>query len=144
MRRLAIVCAAGLLAGCHAPDGAERLAVPPVPAAGGPVTYDQALTRARLQATNATEAFYLDDWDSLGRSADSLGATARMLSAARDVPAGREAELPGSAVQLASLAKQLRRAADGRDIPGSTEQLQRIGLLIRNLRAPPPKSMKKK
>ena len=119
------------LAGCAAP--AERLDVPPVPADVENLTFPDVLTRARLQAGAATEAFYVDNWPALETAARSLEQTARLIPTSKDVPAEKLKELEAESARLVSHARELAEAARRKDIATANERLQRIALQIRNL-----------
>ncbi len=130
--RFAFAVSAILLGGCSAPD-AERLTVPPQVIGDEALTFDEIVTRARLQGSAAVEAFYIDDWQGLETAARSLRSSARALSIAGDLPTDRKLALESEALELASEAKELAAAADRRDIRGTTKRLQQITLHIRNL-----------
>src|SRR5947199_10490123 len=83
------------LAGCQLPP--ERLPPPPLPDTSGPLPYAELLTRARLQATAATEACYLDRWADLDDMARGLEQTARFLPKATEVPAKHKDRLTAEA-----------------------------------------------
>jgi hypothetical protein len=131
---LAAVAAAGLT-GCQMPP--EQINVQPVPV-DGPLPYHDLLTRARGQATTATEAFYVDNWASLEDAAVSLERTATMLPKAAEVPAERKASLEGDATRLGDEARKLREAAKAADVKKSIEYLQRIHLQVRSLQTAKP------
>lgn len=133
--RLRILILIGVLLplGCVAP--AERRDVPPAPAAAELLTFQQVLTRARLQATGATDAFYLDDWGTLQQAAQSLEQTAELMPRSEGIEEARRQELEPEAGKLASLARELSEAARNRNVADCTDRLQKIGLQIRQLQS---------
>src|SRR5262249_56681651 len=92
------------------------------------------VTRRRLQAGSATEAFYVDRWNDLEDSARALKESAGMLAKASEVPAKHKDKLAASAAELAKDADQLREAAKAQDVKKTNEILQRIHLKVRELR----------
>jgi hypothetical protein len=121
-----------LLFGCQLPG--ERVPLRTLPEDGPPLPYAELLTRARFQATNATEAFYLNKWGDLEESAKGLIQTARFLEKATDVPAKHKDTLPVVAGDLRKEAANLQEAAKAQDVKKSGDILQRIHLKIRELR----------
>lgn len=121
-----------LLAGCQLP--AERLPLRLLPEDGPPLPYAELLTRARMQATTATEAFYVNKWGDLDESAKGLLQTARFLQKSSDVPAKHKDTLPVMAGDLAKEATQLQEAAKAQEVKKAGEILQRITLKIREMR----------
>lgn len=130
LRGIALCVVLANLIGCV--SSAERVDVPPTPINVQEMTYRDVLTRARLQATAATEAFYLDNWQSLQSTAGSLEETAKQIPQAQNVPADKKEQIDKDAARLASLARELGQAAQKQDIETSNDRLQQIGLLIRN------------
>jgi hypothetical protein len=131
MRR-ALTLAVLLVAGCQLP--ADRLPLKPLPEDGPPLPYAELLTRARLQAGQATEAFYVNKWTDLEDAAKGLEQTARFLPKATDVPVKQKDSLPVSAGDLGKEAGKLREAAKAKVAKQANEILQRIHLKIRELR----------
>lgn len=132
MRRIHCFLLVPLFAGsCTLPP--ETLPVQPVPL-NGQADYAGVVTRARLQASNATEAFYVDKWTDLEDSARALKESAGLLAKATDVPAKHKDKLAASAGELAKDAEQLREAAKAQDVKKTNEILQRIHLKVRELR----------
>jgi hypothetical protein len=121
-----------LLFGCQLPG--ERVPLRTLPEDGPPLPYAELLTRARFQATNATEAFYLNKWGDLEESAKGLIQTGRFLEKATDVPAKHKDTLPVVAGDLRKEAANLQEAAKAQDVKKSGDILQRIHLKIRELR----------
>jgi hypothetical protein len=113
---------------------AERMPLRLLPEDGPPLPYAELLTRARLQAAAATEAFYVNKWTDLDDAAKGLEQTARFLGKATDVPPKHKDILPVAAGDLGKEAGKLREAAKGQDAKAANESLQRINLKIRELR----------
>jgi len=132
MRRIYWLLLMPLFAGsCTVPP--ETLPVQPLPL-NGQADYAGLVTRARLQASNATDAFYVDKWTDLEESARALKDSAGLLAKAADVPAKHKDKLPATAGELAKDADQLREAAKAQDVKKANEILQRIHLKVRELR----------
>jgi hypothetical protein len=131
MRR-ALTLAALLVAGCQLP--ADRLPLKPLPEDGPPLPYAELLTRARLLASTATEAFYVNKWTDLEDAAKGLEQTAKFLPKSTDVPAKQKDSLPVAAGDLGKEAVQLRDAAKAKNAKDANDILQRIHLKIRELR----------
>jgi hypothetical protein len=121
-----------LAVGCQLPG--ERMPMRLLPEDGPPLPYAELLTRARLQATTATEAFYVNKWTDLEDTARSLAQTARFLAKATDVPAKHKDTLPVVSGDLSKEATALQEAAKAQDVKKAGEILQRIHLKIRELR----------
>lgn len=121
------------LLGCRA--AAERAVVQPLPDDAPPQPFTDLLARARLQAMAANEAFYVDQWSDMDDAARSLEQSARFLHQAKEVPANRKASLDSRADQLGVQAAQLRTAAKNRDVTQTNATLQRIHMIVRELRA---------
>jgi hypothetical protein len=132
MRRQVLVGCLLVLAGCQAPP--ERAPLPRLPENGPPLPYAELLTRARAQATVATEAFYVNRWSDLEESARGLEQTARYLAKAEDVPANRKDVLPRTTSELAQEAIKLREAAIAQNEKEVNTVLQRVNFMIRELR----------
>lgn len=96
--------------------------------------YAELLTRARLQATAATEAFYVSRWADVQDAARGLEQTGRFLGRAVEVPARHKTTLVAESTSLAKEAAKLRAAADSQDAHGVNESLQRLNLHVRELR----------
>ena len=122
-----------LLAGCQLP--AERLPLMPLPEDGPPLTYAEAVARARAQAMAGTEAFYVNRWGDLEDAARGLEQTARFLLKATDVPAPHRDTLPVQAGDHGKDAVRLRDAAKTKDVKTANDLLQRLHLKVRELRA---------
>jgi hypothetical protein len=120
------------VAGCALPE--ERAAVRPLPENGIPVSYAELLTRARKQATAATDSFYNDDWATLEDAAKSLEQTARFLAKATDVPEKHKDTLPVTAGKLGKQAAALTKAARDKDVKKTNDVLTEINLQVREMR----------
>jgi hypothetical protein len=130
-RRRFIAILPTLVAGCTLPP--EKLPLEPVPQEGG-LTYPEVVLRARLQATTATEAFYLNNWKALAAAARNIEETARMLVMTSAVPVRQKDRLNAHSDELAQAAIELRKAAEAQNVNRCTDALQRINLTVREMR----------
>jgi len=119
-------------AGCQLPP--EQVPLKPLPENGPPESYADLIGRARVQATSANEAFYINQWSDLEEAAKGLAQTAQYLSKATQVPARHKDILPVEAGDLGKQAEQLREAAKSQDVKLTTDILQRVNLKVRELR----------
>jgi hypothetical protein len=133
MLRLLLVSGVALaLCGCQLP--ADRATLRPLPDEVQPLPYAELLTRARAQASIATEAFYVNRWNDLEEAAHGLEVTARYLPKAEDVPPANKDSLVVVSGDLGKEAVSLREAAKTQDVKKSNDILQRVHLKIRELR----------
>jgi hypothetical protein len=133
MKRLLLLgCVLFIIASCQVPP--ERVPLQRLPENGPPLPYAELLTRARAQATLATEAFYVNHWTDMEEAARGLEQTARFLAKAEDVPANRREQLPSASGDLAKEATKLREAAVAKSEKDTNEALQRIHRMVRELR----------
>jgi hypothetical protein len=121
-----------LLAGCIMP--AERVPLRPLVEGGPPAMYADLLIRARVLATAATEAFYVNGWADLEEFGRGLEQTARFLPKAVDVPPNQKGTLPAKAGELEKEARQLQAAARAQKVKEVNDIMQRINLMVRELR----------
>lgn len=121
-----------VIAGCQLPP--ERMPLQPLPENAAPLPYAELLTRARMEATAATEAFYVSRWVELEDAARGLEQTARFLPKAVEVPAKSKDRLTARAKELEAEAGKLRDAAKAQQVRDTNEILQRINLKVRELR----------
>lgn len=121
-----------IVVGCASTS--ERLAITPFPEEGQPVPYADLVTRARAQATAASEAFYVDRWGDLEDIASALEQTARFLPKATEPPAKIKETLPDKAETLRKDAVALKDAAKAKEVKKTNEVLTRINLQVRELR----------
>jgi hypothetical protein len=133
MKRLLLVgCLTLSACGCQLPP--ERVPLQRLPENGPPLPYAELLTRARAQATFATESFYVNRWSDLEDAAKGLEQTARFLARADDVPARQKDVLPVVSGDLGKEAGKLREAAVAKDVKQANDILQRVHLKVRELR----------
>jgi hypothetical protein len=133
MNRALGICVVVLLAfGCALPP--ERVPLKPLLDDSPPQLYSDLLGRARVQATAATESFYVNGWTDLEELAKGLEQTARFLPRALEVPAQRKEQLPSQASDLEKEARNLREAAKAQNVKLTNEVMQRINLMVRELR----------
>jgi hypothetical protein len=125
-----------LVLGCQLPPerGVPLRPLPEAPGGPLPLPYPELLTRARYQATAATEAFYVNRWSDLEEIAKGLEQTARFLVKAEEVPANLKPKLPAVAADLAKEARSLGEAARAQKVEDVNNVLQRLHLKIRELR----------
>ena len=120
------------LAACQTPP--ERAALTPLPEDTPPLPYAELLTRARYQATLATEAFYVDKWPEVEDAARGLQQTARFLPKAQDVPPKQKDSLPGVSGDLSKEAGRLLEAARAQDVKQANDAIQHVQLVVHELR----------
>ena len=77
MRRTLVLGFVFVTLGCRA--AAERAVLQPLPDDTAPLPYRELLSRARLQAMTANEAFYVGRWPDVEDAARGLEQTARFL-----------------------------------------------------------------
>jgi hypothetical protein len=134
MRRTLLAATLCLIAaGCLA-TAEPRRPLQPLPMDGPPLSYKDVVTRARNIATSATEAFYIDLWIEVERSAQSLEETANYLPRAAEIPEVRKVSLEARSQALVKESQALREAAKAKDEKKTTEAMQKINLLVRELR----------
>jgi hypothetical protein len=121
-----------LLAGCAVP--AERVPLQPLPETGQVLPYAELLTRARAQAREANDAFYINRWGDLEDMAKGLEQTARFLAKAQEVPAKNKDTLNEVTSDLAKAALKLKDAAAAKNVKETTEAMQQINMKVRQLR----------
>jgi hypothetical protein len=134
MKRVLLSVSLVLLAlpACQLPAEHEPLRL--LPEDRGAVPYAELLTRARLQSTLATEAYYTDKWPELQDAATGLEQTARFLTKAQDVPVKQKDTLPKMSEELAKQAVLLRDAAKEKNEAKVKETLTRVMSMVRELR----------
>src|SRR5262245_36634106 len=103
-----------LIGGCALP-AEERIPVQPLPD-NGLTTYPDVVTRARHQATAATEAFYVNQWNEVEEAARRLDQSARLLVKSTDVPPRQKEKLNAHADDLSRAAGDLAKAAKAQDV----------------------------
>lgn len=132
LRLLLLSGVAATLCGCQLPP--ERASLRPLPEEVQPVPYAELLTRARAQASVATEAFYVNKWNDLEDAAKGLELTARYLPKSEDVPPKHKDTLAVVSGDLGKEALNLREAAKTQDVKKVNDVLQRVHLKVRELR----------
>ncbi|HMF13431.1 MAG TPA: hypothetical protein VKE94_14030 [Gemmataceae bacterium] len=120
------------LTGCQLP--AERVPLRPLPDDAGPIPYAELLTRARVQAMNAQEMYYLNKWQDLEEAAKGLEQTAKHLPKASEIPANQKDTLPVTAGDLGKESANLREAARAKDFKKIEESMNVIHRTVRELR----------
>jgi hypothetical protein len=136
MQRIVLVGSFSLaMIACQAP--AERAPLPPLPEKVKALPYAELITRARWQASQANDAFYVDKWAEVEEAARGLEDTARFLAKADEVPAKHKTTLSESARALGQEAARLRAAAVARDVKRATVAMTAIHQKVRDLRPGP-------
>lgn len=132
----ALMCATVLtvLASCQTGPEQRTPPVAPLPDKVTAMPYGRLLERARAQAKQATEAFYVDGWDDLADAARGLEQTAQYLIRAEDVPPRHKVTLATMSGDLGKSARALREAAERKDVKLTTEVLTRIQVQVREMR----------
>jgi hypothetical protein len=120
------------VAGCVTP--AERVPLKPLGADAPPQPYLDLVNRARVQATAANEAFFVDSWRDLEEFAKGLEQTARFLPRGLEIPANHKDRIAAEAGSLEKEARQLQEAARAQNVKQTNEIMQRINLMVRQLR----------
>jgi hypothetical protein len=131
-RILLVSAAAATLCGCQLPG--DRASLRPLPEEVQPIPYAELLTRARSEASIATEAFYVNRWNDLEEAAHRLEVTARYFPKAEDVPQANKDSLTVVSGDLGKEAVNLREAAKTQDVKKTNEIIQRVTLKIREMR----------
>lgn len=122
--------------GCQSPQ--ERAASVQILPETGPVPpYPELLSRARNQATFATEAFFVNNWKELEEAAKSLEQTSRLMVKSPEIPDSLKAMMQEVSSDLNQEAVKLKEAASTKNEAASTQCLQKIHLKIRELRIAP-------
>jgi hypothetical protein len=124
-----------LLPACALPPEREPLRL--LPEDRGPFPYNELSMRARLQATSAVEAYYVDRWSDVEDAARGLEQTARFLPKAQDIPAKQKESLPKLSEGLAKEAVLLRDSAKEKDAKKVHESLTRLQSMVRELTPSP-------
>ncbi len=132
-RALCLALLVALAGGCQLPP--EQVPLKPLPEDGLPQAYSDLLSRARIEAAAANDAFYVNNWVSLEDAASGIEKVARYLAKATAIPPRHRDTLAVEAGDLGKEADKLREAARARDVKAANEILQRINLKVRELRA---------
>jgi len=119
------------LAGCQA---APERSLTPLPDKVSVMPYGRLLERARALATQASEAYYVDNWSGLEESARGLEQTAQYLTKADDVPIKHRDTLATATSDLGKLASSLKLAAQAKDVKKTNTILTSIQAKVREMR----------
>ena len=120
------------LPACQVPERAYL--PPPLPDKVTPRPYAELLSRARAQATLATNAFYVNNFTDVEESARGLEQTAQYLGKAEDVPAKHKDTLATLSTDLGKLAKSLSEAAAVKDVKKTTDIMGKLQVKVREMR----------
>jgi hypothetical protein len=118
---------------CAAPETRPALP-PPLPDRVTALPYGQLLQRARQQATRATEAFYVNDWNAVEEAARGLEQTATYLVKAEDVPTKHKDTLATASTDLGKMAKALIASAKSKDQKKTNALMGEINAKVRDMR----------
>jgi len=122
-----------VVVGCATGD---RVAAPPpiIPDDGATISYSDLVGSLRQVAWRATESFYRDDWVTLDDSAASLEKAAKALKQSKNVPPRLQATLVSRCDDLAAESAKVKSAAAARSADLVGGHLQKVHILIRELR----------
>ena len=118
------------LAGCQ--SGPDK-PLTPLPDKVTALPYGRLLERSRLQATQAIEASYIQNWTGLIEVATGLEETARFLAKAEDVPAKHKDTLATISNDLGKLAVSLKQAAEAKNVKKTDAILASIHVKVREM-----------
>jgi hypothetical protein len=121
-------------AGCITTPEPNRPPIQPLPADGAAMSYKEVMIRARALASTANEAFYIDQWAEVEKAAANLEETAQYIPRSTEIPVARKVSLEARSQDLVKAAQSLRSAAKAKDEKKTNETMQRINLLVRELR----------
>ena len=119
------------LAACQA--GPDK-PLTPLPDKVTGLPYGRLLERSRVQASQANEASYSNNWTTLIEVAQGLEETARFLAKAEDVPAKHKDTLATASNDLGKLAASLKLAAEAKDIKKTDSIMASIQAKVREMR----------
>ena len=134
-RCLALLIMGLTVVGCQSLD--DRSALRPLPENAPPSTYAELLTRARAQASIATEAYYKDNWLELEDAAKALEQTAKRFPKSTDVPAKQQDTLVVLSGQIEEQAVKLAKAARDKKEEDVRQVLTQLHQRVRQLRLSP-------
>ena len=119
------------LAACQvAPDKP----IAPLPKEVTRMPYGRLLERARLQASQAVDAHFIDNWTGLVEIAQGLEQTAQFMATADDVPVKHRDTLATASNDLGKLAASLRQAAEAKDVKKTNTIMTSIQAKVREMR----------
>jgi len=121
------------LASCQVAEPRASLP-PPLPDKVSAVPYSQLLTRARAQATRATEALFVDNFADVEEAGRGLEQTASTSSSPRTCRASTRTPSRPMAGDLGKLAKDLREAASSKNAEKANEILGKVNAKVRSMR----------
>lgn len=132
MFRIIVLSLLGLSLGCTTTD---RITTVAIPEDGTAVDYAEFLPRLRTLAWRATEAYYRDRWDELDEAVVTLERAVKVLAQAKNVPARVQPELSTRCQNLIAECSRVHDAATTRSESAASDHLQKIHVLIRELRS---------
>ena len=119
------------LAACQV---APEKSLTPLPDKVTAMPYGRLLERARLQATQANEASFTNNWIGLIDAAQGLEQTAQFMTKAEDVPVKHKDTLATASNDLGKLAASLKLAAEAKDIKKTDSIMASIHAKVREMR----------
>jgi hypothetical protein len=119
------------LAACQV---APEKSLSPLPEKVTGMPYGRLLERARVQATQASEAYFVDNWTGLVEAANGLEQTAQFLAKADDVPVKHRDTLATASNDLGRLAASLKVAAEAKDVKKTNTIMTSIQAKVREMR----------
>ena len=131
VRNLLLVSLIALL-GCAS---ADKITPVVIPEDGSTTDYSEFLPRMRVLAWRATEAFYRDRWDELEEAAQNLEKAVRVLKQSKNVPVRVQTVLSTRCDTLIAECGHLKSAAHDKAAEPASDYLQKIHVLIRELRS---------
>src|SRR5947209_3187630 len=106
------------LAGCRL---ADREALQPIPENAPPLKFEEMLSRARVQASTALDAFYVDAWPDLEQAAQRLEQTALLLPKTTQIPDPLKTKIAAEADLMHRDAAALTEAARAKNATQANE-----------------------
>lgn len=135
MNRTAFAILTCLAVGCATTGDRVAPTVVVVPEDGSGTNYDELLPKLRTLSWQATEAFYRDRWDELEQSAVAIDKAVKALRQTKNVPARVAPDLAARCDELSAECRELKSAVAAKSPEKTSDHLQKIHLLVRELRS---------
>ena len=113
----------------------ETVNIPPLPVGEGGIAYADLMVRLRTHSTQAIEAYYRDEWESVAGAGRMIEQTASFLPRATQIPAHLMKRVGEEAERMTASAHALTLAGERADAKAIHETLSRIQFQIRTLQA---------
>ena len=123
-----------LLMALAACQGVSDKPLSPLPDKVTGMPYGRLLERARVQASQAVDAHFIDNWTGLIEAAQGLEQTAQFLAKADDVPVKHKDTLATASNDLGKLATGLKQAAEAKDVKKTNSIMTSIQAKVREMR----------